>query len=81
MESIRYQLTIPVEPLTLAVGEWYLKGFSDAYQAHWAVVPWGPMAEHYTKGYALGLAAVRAEYYAALQSIPVSFPVASETVG
>ena len=48
----------------MVVGEWYLKGFSDAYGAHWAVIPSGPAGEQYKRGYALGLEAVRREFIA-----------------
>lgn len=51
------------------VGEWYLKGFADAYGAHWAVVPEGPEGEHYKKGYALGIAAVRDQFFEALDRV------------
>ena len=50
---------------TIVDGEWYLKGFADAYAAHWAVVPCGGAGEAYKKGYALGLAAVRREFFEA----------------
>lgn len=54
-----------LQPPAMVVGDWYLKGFADAYGAHWAVIPSGPAGEHYKKGYALGLATVRAEFLAA----------------
>lgn len=51
------------------MAEWYLKGFADAYGARWAVAPSGPEGEQYEKGYALGVAAVRAEFFAALERL------------
>ena len=62
----------------LVVGEWYLKGFADAYGAHWAVVPCGPAREQYERGYALGLAAVRNEFFEALNRLPLRQTVAVE---
>lgn len=50
---------------SIFAGEWYLKGFADAYAAHWAVTPCGSAGEAYKKGYALGLAAVRREFFEA----------------
>lgn len=57
-----------LKPLKMLAGEWYLKGFADAYDAHWAVIPCGPAGEHYKKGYALGLATVQREFFAATWS-------------
>ncbi len=62
---------LPLRPATLLAGEWYLRGFADAYAAHWAVTPGGPAGEQYKKGYALGIAAVRREFFAAAWSIPL----------
>ncbi len=57
------------QPYRFVVGEWYLKGFADAYDAHWAVVPSGPFGEQYRKGYALGVAVVRQKYLSVLNSL------------
>ncbi len=57
----------PVLPLrlpALIAGEWYLRGFADAYQAHQAVSPEGPAGEEYNRGYAAALAAVRRDFFA-----------------
>ncbi len=64
MEYVDHRLIAHPRLSGVLVGEWYLKGFADAYDAHWAVVPNGPFGEHYRKGYALGLAAVRREFLA-----------------
>ena len=58
-----------LSPLRQVVGAWYLKGFADAYAAHWAAAPAGVAGEHYRRGYALGIAAVRDQYFAALNLI------------
>ncbi|MGE5073151.1 MAG: hypothetical protein ACM3MF_06960 [Anaerolineae bacterium] len=55
-----------VQPPRSVVGEWYLKGFVDAYGAHQAVVPSGPAGEEYQKGYQEGLAAVQRDFFSAL---------------
>ena len=68
MDYTERQSLTPLRPLRVVVGEWYLKGFADAYDAHWAVIPCGPFGEQYKKGYALGLAAVRREFFAATLS-------------
>ncbi len=62
-------------PLHLVVGESYLKGFADAYSARWPVIPSGVFGEHYRKGYILGVAAVRREFYALAVSRIRSHPV------
>jgi hypothetical protein len=65
MDSHERERPTPLGPPKTIVGEWYLKGFADAYGAHWAVVPCGPAGEQYRRGYALGLTAVRHEYFVA----------------
>ena len=57
------------EPPGNVVGEWYLRGFADAYAAHWAVIPAGPASEQYRRGYELGIAVVRREFFAALDRL------------
>lgn len=63
MDYIEREPARPLSTPRMVVGEWYLKGFADAYDCHWAVVPWGPAGEEYKKGYALGAAAFRAEFF------------------
>jgi hypothetical protein len=70
MYYTEYHPATPPRPPLMVVGDWYLKGFADAYGAHWAVAPNGPAGEQYKKGYALGVAAVRREFFAA--SLPSS---------
>ncbi len=53
-----------IKPLEMAAGEWYLRGFADAYSAHVAVIPAGPAGEQYSKGYTEGLAAVQRDIFA-----------------
>ncbi len=63
----------PVPPLTaphMVAGEWYLRGFVDAYNAHVAVAPEGPAGEQYTRGYNEGLAAVQRDFFAAMHINP-----------
>ncbi len=69
MDGIGWDPGTQISPLKPVVGEWYLKGFADAYTAHWAVAPAGPLGEQYMRGYALGLAAVRQMYYFVLNRI------------
>jgi hypothetical protein len=64
MELTRFELALPPTPRRTMLGEWYLRGFADAYGAHWAVTPDGPAGDEYMKGYALGVAAVRSEFLA-----------------
>ena len=66
MDYFKREPETPLGTLKIVVGEWYLKGFADAYDAHWAVVPSGFAGEQYKKGYILGLAAVRREFFAAV---------------
>jgi len=68
MDYAEREPVMPLKPPRMVVGEWYLRGFADAYGAHWAVIPWGPAGEQYKKGYALGLATVRREFLAAAWS-------------
>ncbi len=59
----------PDTPLTFARmlgGEWYLKGYADAYDAHVAVSPEGPAGMQYARGYKEGLAAVQRDFFAAM---------------
>ena len=65
MDYTENTLAAPLRPSEMTVGEWYLKGFADAYGAHWAVAPCGPAGEQYKKGYALGVETVRREFFAA----------------
>ncbi len=58
-----------IDPLSEVVGEWYLKGFADAYSAHWAVAPSGPAGDQYLRGYTLGVELVRELYFSALNRI------------
>ncbi len=58
-----------LQPLREVIGAWYLKGYADAFDAHWPMIPSGWAGEDYKKGYALGLAAVRDLYFSALNSI------------
>jgi hypothetical protein len=51
------------------IGDWYLKGFADAYAAHWPAAPSGPAGEQYKRGYALGIAAVQREFSEALNAL------------
>ncbi len=56
----------PLRPPKMVAGEWYLKGFVDAYHAHLAVIPRGPAGEQYKKGYTEGLAAAQRDFFAAI---------------
>ena len=59
----------PDPPLTaprMVAGEWYLRGFADAYSAHLAVAPDGPAGDQYSRGYKEGLAAVQRDFFAAM---------------
>lgn len=59
--------------LPTVVGEWYLKGIADAYSGHWAAVPRGLAGEHYQKGYALGIASIRCEFFSqAIEWVPAA---------
>lgn len=78
MDFIEPAAALPRPAARPVVGEWFLKGFADAYGAHWAVTPWGPAGEQYTRGYALGLEAVRREFFEALSRIPLQQTAASE---
>ena len=64
----RQPARFPGAPLTVA-GEWYLRGFADAYDARWAIAPSGPAGEQYRKGYALGQQAFQREFFEALQAL------------
>jgi hypothetical protein len=79
MEHTERWPATPLRPPTNVVGEWYLKGFADAYNAHWAVVPSGPAGEQYQRGYALGLAAVRREFFVATLKSFLDFPRSADT--
>ena len=74
---------IECEPVSLLLtprmvaGEWYLRGFVDAYDAHVALIPAGPAGEQYSRGYQQGLAAVQRDFFAAM----CIHPVVLETVG
>ncbi len=68
MDYTERQPATPLGSPVIAAGDWYLKGFADAYSAHWAVAPYGPAGEQYLKGYALGQAAFRCEFFEALNS-------------
>ncbi len=64
----------PDPPLTaprMVAGEWYLRGFADAYNAHVAVAPEGLAGEQYGRGYKEGLAAVQRDFFAAMHINPV----------
>ena len=64
----------PVPPLMtpkMVAGEWYLKGFADAYNARPALVPSGPAGEEYSRGYKEGLAAVQRDFFAAMHISPL----------
>ena len=65
MDYTERALAPALRPSETIAGEWYLRGFADAYGAHWAAAPCGPAGEQYKKGYALGVAAVRSEFFAA----------------
>ncbi len=70
--------------LPMVVGEWYLKGLADAYNARWAASPSGPAGEQYDKGYALGIASIRSEFFSqAMEWVPSAsggyLPAVSET--
>ncbi len=69
MDYAEREPVMPLRPPKLVVGEWYLKGFADAYGAHWAVIPYGSAGEQYKKGYALGIATVRREFFEATQNL------------
>ena len=56
----------PPQPPRMVAGEYYLRGFADAYQARRAVIPHGPAGEQYKRGYAEGLAAVQRDFFAAI---------------
>ena len=59
----------PAPPLTsprMVAGEWFLRGFADAYNAHVAVAPEGPAGDQYSRGYKEGLAAVQRDFFAAM---------------
>ena len=56
------------QPPRPTAGEWYLKGFADAYGAHQAVAPTGPAGEEYQKGYREGLVAVQRDFFSALRT-------------
>jgi hypothetical protein len=75
MDPTRSELELSSTPRRALVGEWYLRGFADAYGAHWAVTPDGPAGDEYMKGYALGVAAVRSEFLAITGNL---FQAASE---
>ncbi len=79
MNYLERRSVIPLNPASILVGEWYLRGFADAYDAHWALVPNGPEGEHYRKGYALGLAAVRREFLVAALSGSRSIPASTRS--
>lgn len=66
MEHIAAVPGITITTPDRVVGQWFLRGFADAYGAHWAVTPEGLAGEHYRRGYELGVAAVRAEYMAVM---------------
>ena len=64
----------PVPPLItprMVAGEWYLRGFADAYDARVALTPEGPAGAQYTRGYHEGLAAVQRDFFAAMCIRPV----------
>ncbi len=50
----------------VVMGEWYLRGFADAYQAHQEVSPLGLAGAEYNRGYAAGLEAVQRDFLAAV---------------
>ncbi len=56
----------------ILAGEWYLKGFVDAYSARVALVPFGPAGDEYNRGYQQGLAAVQRDFFAAMRISPVA---------
>ena len=49
--------TAPLRLPKMTGGDWYLRGFADAYHRKPAVIPRGPVAEKYKNGYAEGLRA------------------------
>ena len=64
-----YSVHVPIyhlEPPRMVAGEWYLKGFADAYHAHQVVAPLGPAGEAYQRGYGAGLEAVQRDFFAAV---------------
>ena len=59
----------PAPPFRLPkclAGEWYLKGYEDAFSARQAITPIGPAGDQYKKGYDEGLAAAQREFFAAI---------------
>ncbi len=62
------ELPAQIRPGKSAAGEWYLKGFEDAHQAHAPVVPWGPAGQEYSRGYTEGLADVQRDFFAAISN-------------
>jgi hypothetical protein len=65
-----YTEPVPAPPLKPPeiTGEWYLRGFADAYHAHVAVIPAGPAGDQYSKGYMEGLAAFQRDVFAEIWS-------------
>ncbi len=63
MNDLERRPAAPLETPSAFFGEWYLKGFADACDCRWPVVPWGPAGEPYKKGYALGAAAFRCAFF------------------
>ncbi len=56
----------PLNSPQLMAGEWFLRGFADAYQAHQVVAPAGPAGDEYHRGYVIGLEAVQRDFFAAI---------------
>ncbi len=49
--------TAPLRLPKMTNGDWYLRGFADAYHRKPAAIPRGPAGEQYKNGYSAGLKA------------------------
>jgi hypothetical protein len=66
MDYLQREPMSPIRRPQMVAGEWYLKGFADAYHAHQVVSPSGPAGEEYGRGYTAGLEAVQRDFFAAV---------------